>query len=81
MVAPDRKDTETPQQVKVALAIRVDQICALALSPFAVEADRTDDPAHLMIEVAIVERHLLAVTIRVDRLYQGRRCAWPIFRS
>ena len=40
MVAPDRKHAVAAEQVQVALAVGVDQVCALAAAPHLVEAQR-----------------------------------------
>src|SRR6185437_14967888 len=60
VVAADREHAVAAEQVEVALAALVDQVCALAPAPGLLEAERTQDSPHLRVQVTVVERHLLA---------------------
>ena len=60
VVAPDREHAVAAEQVQVALAGGVDQVRPLAADPGPVEAERPQDPPHLRVQIAVVERHLLA---------------------
>ena len=56
----DREDAVATEEVQIADSLGVDQVRSLAAGPGAVEAEGPEDPAHLRIQVAIVELHLLA---------------------
>ncbi len=72
VVAPDREHAIAAEQVEVALAALVDQVRALAAAPRLVEAERPQDPAHLRVQEAVVQLHLLAGAAG-DDLSDGRR--------
>ncbi len=73
VVAPDREHAVAAEQVEVALAVGVDQVRALAAGPHAVEAERPQDAPHLGVQVAVVERHLLAAPRRQDLAHAAQR--------
>ena len=60
MVAPEGEDAVPGQEVQVAVAPVVDQVGALTAHPPAIEAERSHDSPQLGVEIAVVERHLLA---------------------
>ena len=75
VVAPDREHAVAAEQVEVALAVGVDQMRALPSAPHLVEAQRAQDPPHLRVQIAVVERHLLAAASIEDLLHAGRGLA------
>ena len=70
VVAAHGEGAVTAEQVEVAVALRVDQVRALAADPLAVEAQGAHDPPELRVEVAIVERHRVGAAR--ERLGDGR---------
>ena len=66
MVAPDREDPVAAEQIQVAPALGVDQVGPLASLPHPVEAQRSQDPPHLRIAEAVVQRHLLTAATAED---------------
>ncbi len=72
VVAPDREHAVAAEQVQIALPVGVDQMCALAARPYLVESERAQDPPHLRVQIAVVQRHLLACTGAEDLLHAGR---------
>jgi hypothetical protein len=60
VVAPDREDAVAGEHVEVAIAAGVDQVRALGAAPAAVEPQRAQDPPELRVQMAVVERQLLA---------------------
>ena len=60
MVAADREHAVAAEEVQVALAVRIDQVGAVAADPHLVEAERAHDAPHLRVQIAVAERELLA---------------------
>ena len=60
MRTADREDAVAGDEIEVAVAVGIDQVRALAAHPGPVEPERPQDAAHLHVEVAVVQRHLLA---------------------
>ena len=60
MVSSHGEGAVAGEQVEIALAAVVDQVSALAGDPVSVVPQRPHDPPQLRVEVAVVERHLLA---------------------
>ena len=64
VVAAEREHAVAGDQVEVAVAVGIDQVGAIAADPRPVEPERPQDPPHLRVEVAVVERQLLADALR-----------------
>ncbi len=80
VVAPDREHAIAAEQVQIALTGGVDQMRALAPRPRSVEPERAQDPAHLRVQVAIVERHLLT-RARLDQFTHAGNRLWHRSRA
>jgi hypothetical protein len=66
MVAADGEHPVPAQQVEVMVAAVVDQVGTLPGDPAAVIPEGSHDPAQLGVEIAVVERHLLALATGED---------------